>query len=640
MFEYIRTHQRIMQLLLLLIIFPSFAFFGIESFTRSSGADAAIATVAGHSISQQEFDAAQREQLDRLRQMYGQQFDSKMLSTPEAKQAILDELISRKAIAVEVVKNHLSVSDQGLQQNILATAGLSKPDGSFDTDRYKSLLAAQGMTPAMYEQRLRQDLALQQLVNAVQGSAFTPKAVAERISAIYEQEREVQKLDFKAADYVSQVKVTDAMLKAYYEKNAQQFEIPELIKAEYVVFNDDALSAQVSVSDSDIQSHYEQNKKSYATEEQRRASHILISAKKDASDVELKAAKTKAEGLLAQLRKNPELFAKLAKENSQDSGSAERGGDVDFFAKGAMVKPFEDATYQLKQGEISELVQSDYGFHIIQLTAIKPAAIKSLDEVKSQIAADIKKQKAAKLYAESAEIFTNTVYEQSDSLKAVADKLKLKIETVASLSRQPNAAIPASVPVNNPKFLKAIFSEDSLKKKHNTEAIEVAPRTMVAGRVVEYKAASKRPLDEVKAQIEVKVIQIEAAALAKKAGELKLASLKAADSAAGFSESKIVSRLKESDIAGDAFASIMKVDVQKLPAFVGVDVPGTGYALYRIVKVSAGVPDPARRSSELQQIANATAQQDIYSYVEALKQKAKVTMSKVALVAPNSSAEQ
>jgi peptidyl-prolyl cis-trans isomerase D len=559
-----------------------------------------------------------------------------MLSTPEAKQSILDELISRKVMEIEVSKSHLSVADQSLQQNILATPGLTSPDGSFDNERYKSLLAAQGMNQVMYEQQLRKDLALQQLLNAVQGTAILPKTIGERVAAIFEQEREVQKIDFKASDYVSQVKVTEAMLKDYYEKNSKQFEIPELIKAEYVVLNDEVLGSQVTVSDADILSHYEQNKKSYATDEQRRASHILISVKKDASDAELKAAKAKAEGLLAQLRKNPELFAKLAKENSQDPGSAERGGDLDFFTKGAMVKQFEDAAYKLKQDEISDLVQSDFGFHIIQLTAVKAASTKTLAEVKSEISVEIKKQKAAKAYSEAAEIFTNTVYEQSDSLKAVADKLKLKIEMVASLSRQPNSAIPASVPVNNAKFLTAIFSEDSLKKKHNTEAIEVAPKTLVSGRVVEYKAASKRPLAEVKAQIEARVIQLEAAVLAKKAGEAKLLALKTADSSAGFSAPKIVSRLKNQDIQGDAIVALMKENVQTLPAFVGVDVPGTGYAVYRIGKVTTGTADQARRTTEREQISSLIAQQDVFTYVEMLKQKSKVTVNASLIAAPTS----
>ncbi|MFZ6658236.1 SurA N-terminal domain-containing protein [Undibacterium sp. TJN19] len=639
MFEYIRTHQRLMQFLLLLIIFPSFAFFGIESYTRSRGGDTAVATVAGSPISQQDFDAALRDQLDRFRQMYGPQFDAKMLNTPEAKQNILDELIARKAMAAEIARKKLTISDATLQQSILSTPGLVKPDGSFDTERYKSLLAAQGMTPAMYEQRLRQDMSLQQLLSAVQGSAFVPKTVAERFSAINEQEREVQALTLKTDDFAARVKVTDEMLKSYYEKNAAQFEIPEQINAEYVILNSDALAAQTTVSDADVQSYYEQNKKLYSVDETRRASHILITAAKDASDADKAKAKAKAESILAQLRKKPEDFAKLAKENSQDPGSAEKGGDLDFFGKGAMVPPFDAAAFKLKQGEISDLVLSDFGYHIITVTGIKPAAVKTLDEVKAQITAEIKKQKAGKAYTEAAEVFRDLVYEQSDSLKPVAEKLKLKIETINALTRQSKPGMPATVETNSPKFLKAIFADDVVKKKHNTEAVEVAPNTLMAGRIVEYKPASKRPFEEVKAAILAQVTHKEAAALAEKEGIAKLAALKAADSTAGFTESKVVSRLKNQDIPDVAFVDLMRADTSKLPAFVGTHLGDAGYIIFRISKVSQGTPDAARRASEVQQLANVIAQQNLYSYIDVLKQKAKVTLNKAAVSAPVTAAQ-
>ncbi|MCU6433784.1 SurA N-terminal domain-containing protein [Undibacterium sp. Jales W-56] len=636
MFEYIRTHQRLMQFLLLLIIFPSFAFFGLESYTRSRGANEPVATVAGQSISQQEFDAAQRDQLERLRQMYGPQFDSKLLNTAEARQSILDDLITRKALDAEIAHQHLSVSDQTLQQAILSNPGLMKPDGTPDLERYKSLLAAQGMTPAMYEQRLRHDMAFQQLLSTLKDTAIVPKTVTDSLSAINEQEREVQALNFQSADFASQVKVTDEMLKAYYEKNSAQFEIPETIKAEYVVLNNDVLSAQITVSDAEVQAFYEQNKKLATIEEQRRASHILIAVNKDAKDADKAAAKQKAEKLLADVRKNPESFAKLAKENSQDPVSAERGGDLDYFGKGAMTKAFEDTVFKLKQGEISELVQTEFGYHIIQLTAIKPASVKPLEEMKSQIVADIKKQKASKAYAEAAETFTNTVYEQADSLKPVVDKLKLQVQTTTALTRQPNPALPATTLFNNPKFLKAIFSDEAVQKKHNTEAVEVAPNTLVSGRVLEYKAASKRPFEEVKAVILSRITLSESVALAKKAGEDKLKALKLADNATGFSEGKTISRLKNQEIAPTAFAAVMKADAQKLPAFVGVETPGSGYSIYRIAKVSAGTVDPGRRKIEQAQFVDAIAQKDMFSYIEALKQKSKVTINKsmVAATAP------
>ena len=627
MFEYIRTHQRLMQFLLLLIIFPSFAFFGIESYTRSqAAAGAAVATVAGQQVMQAELDAALRDQLDKFRQSYGAQFDPKLMNTPEVKQNVLDELL--------VKSNKLLITDQILQQAILATPGLVKADGTFDADKYKAILASRGMSPAMYEQSLRQDMALEQLINAVQNTSIVPKTVAERFAMISEQEREVQALTFKASDFTSQVKITDEMVKAFYDKNAAQFEIPEMIKAEYVVLSNDVLADQVTVTDAEIQEFYKNNTKAYSVDEQRRASHILIAVGKDASAADKEKAKAKADALLAELRKNPSAFAKLAKENSQDPVSAERGGDLDFFGKGAMVKPFEEAAFKLSKGQISDVVQSDFGFHIIEVTDIKPAVVKPLEDVKAQIAADIKKQKASKAYAEAAETFGNMVYEQSDSLKAVADKLKLKIDTADQLTRQGNPAAPATNLTNNPKFLKAIFADDVVKKKHNTEAIEVAPNTMIAGRMVEYKPATKRPLDEVKAMIVARLTQTEAGNLAEKEGKAKLAALKQADATTGFSDVKVVSRAKQQDLPAQAMAQIMKADTQKLPAFVGVSLGDAGYAVYRISKVNAGTPDPAKRASEGAQVANLQSQQDLLAYIELLKKKAKVTVNKAALEAP------
>ena len=635
MFEYIRTHQRLMQFLLLLIIFPSFAFFGIESYTRSqAAAGAAVATVAGQQVMQAELDADLRDQLDKFRQSYGAQFDPKLMNTPEVKQNVLDELIARKAVAAEVKSNKLLITDQILQQAILATPGLVKADGTFDADKYKAILASRGMSPAMYEQSLRQDMALEQLINAVQNTSIVPKTVAERFAMISEQEREVQALTFKASDFTSQVKITDEMVKAFYDKNAAQFEIPEMIKAEYVVLSNDVLADQVTVTDAEIQEFYKNNTKAYSVDEQRRASHILIAVGKDASAADKEKAKAKADALLAELRKNPSAFAKLAKENSQDPVSAERGGDLDFFGKGAMVKPFEEAAFKLSKGQISDVVQSDFGFHIIEVTDIKPAVVKPLEDVKAQIAADIKKQKASKAYAEAAETFGNMVYEQSDSLKAVADKLKLKIDTADQLTRQGNPAAPATNLTNNPKFLKAIFADDVVKKKHNTEAIEVAPNTMIAGRMVEYKPATKRPLDEVKAMIVARLTQTEAGNLAEKEGKAKLAALKQADATTGFSDVKVVSRAKQQDLPAQAMAQIMKADTQKLPAFVGVSLGDAGYAVYRISKVNAGTPDPAKRASEGAQVANLQSQQDLLAYIELLKKKAKVTVNKAALEAP------
>jgi len=640
MFDFIRNHQRLMQFLLLLLIVPSFAFFGLQGYDRMSDGDNAVAKVAGQTITRQEWEAAQRQQLERLRQMSGGQIDSKLLDTPEAKRAVLDNLIAERSLAAEVSKANLVVSDRSLQQSIMQIPGLLKADGSFDSDQYRTLLAAQGLTPAGYEASLRRNMSMQQINGAIQATAFAPKTVAARLSDLNDQERTAQELSFKTADFVAKVQLSDDMLKAYYDKNGSKFEVPEHAKIDYVILDAAAVAAQVTVSDADAKSFYDQNIKQYSTEEQRRASHILLEVKKDASAADKEAVKAHADALVAQLRKNPGDFAKLAKANSQDPGSKDQGGDLGYFGKGAMVKAFEDVAFQLKQGDISAPVESEFGYHIIQLTGIKPATAKPFDEVKGEILADIKKQLAAKKFAELAEIFNNTVYEQGDSLKPVADKLKLTIASVAGLTRQVNLTLPPNTPYNNPKFLTALFADDAIKGKHNTEAVQVAPTTLIAGHIVEYTPVTKRTFEEVKAQVRELVTQEQALALAKKAGEAKLAELKLKDDVAGFGEARVASRVKVQGWNQDALLAVMKADATKLPAYTGVDIPGQGYSVFRISKLAQpAAPDAARRKAEQEQIGNSLAQQEMLSYVNFLREKAKAKILKGANLTKSATAD-
>jgi peptidyl-prolyl cis-trans isomerase D len=631
MFDFIRTHQRLMQLLLLLLIFPSFAFFGLESYTRMSGGDDAVAKVAGESITQQDWDAAQRQQLDRMRQMFGDKVDMKLLDTPETRRASLDNLIAQRAMLAEVKRDKLEVSDQSLARNLLTIPGLVKPDGSFDNDQYKMLLGAQGMTPALYEARLRQDLALQQLNGSVQGSAFAPKFVSARLSDLNDQERTVQQITFKNTAYADQAKVTDAMLKDYYDKHVAQFQVPEQARIEYVVLDNAAVASQITVSDADIKTYYDQNSKQFAGTEERRASHILIAVKKDASAGDKAAAKAKADKIAAQAIATPADFAKLAKANSSDPGSAEQGGDLGYFAPGMMVKSFEDAAFKMKQGEISQPVASEFGYHIIQLTGIKRAPGKTLEQAKAEVSGVIKTQLMSKKFAEMADAFNNMVYEQGDSLKPAADKLKLKVETASGLTRLPNPGIAPTLPYNNPKFLSALFKDDVIKNKHNTEAVEVAPNTLIAGRVVDYKPQTARPYADVQTVVRERLTQDQEAVLAQKAGEAKLAALKQKDDSSGFADAKVISRVKTQELGVDALNAIMKADTNKLPTFAGLELPGQGYSVFRITKVAQpAAPDTARRITEQQQVAEVLAQQEMLAYLNVLKEKAKVKMLKAA----------
>lgn len=627
MFEFIRTHRRLMQFLLLLIIVPSFAFVGLESYLRMSDRDTTVAKVAGQDISQREWDAAQSRQLERFRQMFGEQFNPAMFDTPDARQSTLEGLLSQKALSSHVTKNHLTVSDDQLRNTILEIQGLTNPDGSFDKQRYQALLSAQGLTPDRFEANLRHELAMQQVNLSIQNSAFAPKTVASRITSLNQQVREVQELMLGWQDFKSQVKITDAMVNEFYNKNAAQFEVPETVKIEYLVLSPDVVESRIELTEADIKTFYEQNIARYKTPEQRRASHILINAPKDAPAADKAAAKAKAEKILEQARKSPGDFAKLAKENSQDSVSAERGGDLNFFGKGDMVKPFEDAAFALKEGEISGLVQSDFGFHIIRVTGIKAPATRELSEVKANIAAEIKRQQSGKKYAEMAEIFTNMVYEQSDSLKPVADKLGLKIETAQNLTRAPSPMLPKMAAYNQPKFLNAVFSDDAIRAKRNTEAVEVGASVLIAGRVVEHTPVTKIPVSEVRTLIEERLLGQESEKLAVKAGQARLAEL-GSNGDAGFSVARPVSRNNASGLPPSAVTAIMKADASKLPAYVGVTVPGRGYAIYRVNKISEEAIDEEARTAERQQVSEFLAAQEMTAYLDVIKKRAKAEILK------------
>lgn len=629
MFETIRKHQRLMQILLAIIIVPSFVLVGVSSY-QSSDNGAGVATVAGKKITQQEWDNAQRRRIDQARAQMGEQFDQKQFDTPQAKHDVLEQLVSERTLEHTIAENKLSVPDAAIAKQIQAIPQFKKPDGSFDMAMYTAALAAQGMTPTQFDASARRQLAMQQLTGSVGGTAIVPRTVTTRLADLRDQTRDVQELLFPASNYMAQVKVTDEMVKAFYDKNTSMFMVPEHVKAEYVVFNADAVARQVAVTDDEIAAVYNKNQARFGTPEERTVSHILINSPKSATPAAAATAMQKATAVLAEVRKAPADFAKIAKAESQDTGSAELGGELGSFQKGAKTElppAVEAAMNKLKEGEISDVVQSEYGYHIVKVTSVKPASQKTLAEAHDAIATELKTAKMSKKYSELAEQFSNTVEEQSDSLKPVADKLGLTIQTIDNLARTPNPAL-AAAPYNSAKFLSALYAQGTLKNKRNTLAIEAAPSTLIAGRVIEYKPAAKRPLTEVDAAIRQRVTIEEATRLAKAAGEAKIAAVRASGDAAGFGAVQTLTRTKEPTINPVAAMAVLKADVSKLPAYVGVDIPGQGYGVYRINKVAQpATVDAAGRAQAAEQITNAAAQQDMFAFLQTQKEKAKAKVT-------------
>jgi peptidyl-prolyl cis-trans isomerase D len=348
--------------------------------------------------------------------------------------------------------------------------------------------------------------------------------------------------------------------------------------------------------------------------EQRRASHVLL------------ATREEAEKVLAEARKSPQQFAELAKKHSQDSSSADKGGDLGLNAKGALAsKALEDAIFRLKANEIGDVVQTEFGFHVIRVTAIQPGKSRSLEDVRKELAAEIAKQKGAKKFAEMAEGFNNLVYEQSDSLKPAAERYKLKVATSGWFTRQGSAEIG---PLAHPKLLAALFSPDATKQKRNTDAVEAAPGVLVAARVAEHQPETQRPFSEVKAEITRKLTQREALALARKEGGEKLAALaKGENPGLQWGAVKTVSRQEPGGLDQAALRKVMTASAAKLPAYAGVERGELGYALYRIGKLIPAEAKPGPQNGEvLARLDQQTGAEQFESYVASLRAKAKVNI--------------
>lgn len=623
MFDFVRKHTRIMQLILFLLIVPSFVLFGLEGYNRFQEKGDAVAKVDGREILQGDWDAAHKQEVERLRQQLPN-LDSKMLESPAAKYATLERMVRDRVLAAAAAQSKLVTSDQRLARELQRNemiAALRGPDGKLDMERYRQLVGAQGVTPEGFEAGVRAELSANQVLLGVGGTTLVTPAQVQLALDAFLQQREVQLARFAPADYASQVKPTDAEMESFYKENQALFQAPEQATIEYVVLDVESVRKGLTVSEQDLKTYYEQNVARLGGQEQRRASHILVAVPKGAPEAEKQKALAKAQELLAQVKKAPDSFAELAKKHSQDPGSAAQGGDLDFFARGAMTKPFEDAVFSLGKGEISGIVETDFGYHIVKVTDVKVPTQRNFEQMKPELGAEVAKQLAQRKYAEAADTFTNTVYEQSDSLKPVADKLKLQVRT-ATVTRQP--APGASGPLANPKFLDALFAPDNIEKKRNTEAVEVAPSTLVSGRVVQHTPARTLPFAEVKDRVRERLVATRSAELARKDGMAKLAAWKAAPASASLPPAVVLSRIETRNQPLPVVEAALRVDPAALPGWAGVDLGNEGYVVAKVNKViPRPAPAPQMAQQERQEYAQAWATAENLAYYNMLKDRFK-----------------
>jgi len=633
MFDFVRTHTRLMLGIMVLLIFPSFVFFGIQGYSRfTDGANATVAKVDGHAITQAEWDLAHQRNIERLRQQRPD-VDAKLLETPQMRRETLEGLLRERVLFAAATDLKLFPGRERMQRLFDASpqlAGLRMPDGRINRD----LLAAQGLTPEMFDEQLRQRFGVEQVLGAIAQSGFTPPALTAPSLDARLQRREVQLQRFDPAAFRAQVKPSDADVEAYYKANEALFRAPEQASIEYVVLNLDALMKGVVVPEEDLRRYYAENASRYTATEERRASHILVKVEPDKPAADKKAAKARAEELLAQVRKSPASFADVARKSSQDPGSAAQGGDLDFFGRGMMAKPFEDAVFAMKPGEISNVIETDFGYHIITLTGVRGGDKKPFEAVRGEIEAEVRKALAQKKYAEAAEQFTNTVYEQPDSLQPVIDKLKLD-KLSATVQRTP--APGAAGALASAKLLEAVFGNDAVRNKRNTDAVEIGPNQLASARIVQHTPARTLPLADVKDRVRERLLATQAAALARAEGAKRLAALQKTPTEA-LPETLTLSRAQTQGLPRAVVDAVLRADSSKLPAPLGVDLGEQGYVVARVTQVLPREAAPGGDAALQQQYTQAWANAETAAYLAALKKRYKAEIKDAAVAAAAASA--
>ena len=625
MFDFIHNNKRIVQVVLGLITLP-FAFWGIESYQRLSSTVGEVASVGGQKITEAEFNEELRQQQDRMRSLLGRNFDPAMFESPELRAQLLEGMISQRLLTERAVRSGMYVTDDQLREVIASIPGF-QVNGRFSPQLYEDTLRREGYAPATFEMSLRRDLMLQQLSAAVADSGIVSRAAARQAANLRAERREVSEFLVPSAQFNSQVKVTPEQVRTYYESNRGRFQVPEQARVEYLVLNSDALQARESVSADEVKAWYDSHLDQYQLKEQRQASHILIAVKQNASSAERATGKAKGEQILAQVRKSPASFAELAKKNSDDPGSASKGGDVGYFSRGMMVKAFDDVVFRLKLNETSDLVESDFGYHIVRLTGIKPGKTRSLEEARPEIERELKKQRAGRKFAESAESFSNLVYEQSDSLKPTAEKFGLTIQNSGWITRDSAQAAA----LQNAKLLAAIFGDDAVKNRRNTEAIETSPGNVVSAHVIEHKPAAVRALDEVRGDIVKELTHQETLALARKQALGLIDKLKkGGEGAVRFSGTKTISREDPQGVKPQGLAAAFRADRSKLPSYVGFEQPD-GYVILRLSRVLEPTLDDAKEKNLQVELARAEGSLEFQAFVASLRANEDVRIRKDAL---------
>lgn len=637
MFDFIRTHQRLMQLLLLLLIFPSFALIGVSGYSTYTSGDHDLVRVAGSPITQQEFDQARTNQLQQMQQASRGNFDPALIDTKAARSELLESLIDRRVLIATASKDRFSVSDTALRQTIASMPEL-QVDGRFSPERYNEVLKSIGTTSKDFEQGQRAELALQRVLGPVGMTAKVPSPVVESIKKALIAERVIRLHAYAAKDYEKDITVSDADIQAWYEKNKQELELPEQVGAQYLLLNEAAaMDGLPAVSTADMLKYYEQNKARYVQPARVLLSHILITVPLGATSEQHTAALHKAEQIAKAAAASQNDFADLARKESQDAGTAKEGGRLGWITRGSWPAPLEKAAFALKKGEVSGVVEGSGGFHIFRADDVQAEKGETFDQAKSKVENEIRRQLGADRFADMATKLTSLVYDNQNSLQPAADALGLKVKSVDGITRGgllpesqagKNAASASSDAAifQDARVRRALFSGQTLTEKLNSGVIEISPDTMIVVRVDKVTPAHVQPLEQVTALIRQRLTVERARQAAVQAGQEALATLQKADDSHvpdSFGSPLTVSRINPQGVGKPVVDAALDASSKTLPSYAGITGP-QGYVVVYIEQAKAGAIDDSMLAGLPLELDQSWGRAQEQAVLKALRTQAKV----------------
>jgi len=614
----------------LVLITIGFSFFGIESYFIAN-IDTSVAKVGDTKITQEEFRDRFNQYRQRMLQMMGTAADPSFLDRPEIKQQVLDQLVDEKVLLAANDKLGVQVTPESIRKEILGIPAFQS-EGKFDADQYKMLLASQGMSPAGFEQRVRDDLGVRELPQQVGSTVLITNDEVDAYLRLKDQRRDFRyvKLDKPAP---KSTEVADADIDAYYKAHTADFMVPERVSLDYIELEGSKLDVNLTPDDSVLKDRYEKEKARFVTNEQRLASHILIKVGGKGGPDDQKQALAKAEDIEKQL-KDGKKFDELAKQNSDDLGSKNQGGDLGWLDKGTTDEAFETALFALQKGEISAPILTSEGYHVIDLRDIRPGKTRSFDEVKPELAKQYADSEKERVYAEKAGKLTDLTYQDPSSLEPAAKDLGLKVEKTALFARTGGEGI-----AGNPAVAKAAFSDGVLVQNNNSDPIEIGPNHVVVVRIAEHKPSTPIPLDAVKDAVRGKILAERVSKEAKERADALFAEIgkgQTLDQLAAADKLKVEDQKGIGRDAANVDSVLVKAafamprPAEGKPGSQLVDLGGDGYALVQLDAVTDG--DPSKLDAKTKDAARNTLAQGIGAvvsreFIAALRKDTKIQKS-------------